>query len=959
MFFKSLLVITSLLFTNVLAAPAQAQQRENIVLLPIEVSPEYVNQENLIGVALQQSLSRNFNVFYGDQVEEALQAEYAKEDCSAETCVQNIAILFNGEIVVDASLQLVEKSTFLSVQFRNVITGELEGVVQESCDNCSFTELVKFIDQRTNNIQLKSSEGLTALLKNAPEPKEKVVKTAPVQVPKKDVVIPQRTSKRKPSKVSSPSYWKWGLGALVLGAGGGGGGGGDGPQTENFIDSDGDGYIDDNDAFPNDPSETTDSDGDGVGDNSDAFDNDPTETVDRDGDGVGDNSDAFDNDPTETVDRDGDGVGDNSDAYPNNPLTPTDLNGSPIELVSMLDFERASHRGVLDGENLVGGSFAYRIRTYQGNGDEDLELGREGQVCNVHCLLEYQESYVDADVALDFQSSDGGTEIVYAGFDLESFVISDQTYIYDAALGHDVMRALDLDDDGEAELYEWSAGEDHPTIIRGSGWGATFQPQTPRYLWYGTVIKDEEPVSVLTGLELYGIDFFEAGEGNDTGSYDFRGGLSGYYVNAADTMNISTSVYADVTLTTDYDLGTVTIASSNTEAVDDDRGDYSFLDFSATGSLQMGSWGNWSSGTDRLNFSSGPFVDDSDDNNIVSRIYARHFGPNGEEFGGAFTAIAGENGVNKGQQYIGAFGVADRRLISTALDGTTFDFQNTSFLETQRVKDEFSISSTLQPKFEITPGTTVVESRNRTGRTINIDFQLPSYAQFEASGINVLIDENLGDKIYSVQGRGLTGMFSTRGAQGDFDDFLAVQSNIEEGSYDAVIFSGLGKNLDDEYSTFQYAFGHETPRIIQAAKSTLNGTTFTGLSAGVYFDGTAGAPLVTQSDISISFGEGSNHQMMSTNTIVRNPEGDGVDVVIEDWVEQSELDFVFSLSMGDPTENPYSTSAPSLPLGFELSVHSSRSKWFGSTGQTIAGDFIFGQDKKLYTGAFVANEDNE
>jgi len=58
-------------------------------------------------------------------------------------------------------------------------------------------------------------------------------------------------------------------------------------------DSDGDGVPDDQDAFPNDPTETTDTDGDGVGDNGDAFPNDPTETTDSDGDGVGDNGDAF------------------------------------------------------------------------------------------------------------------------------------------------------------------------------------------------------------------------------------------------------------------------------------------------------------------------------------------------------------------------------------------------------------------------------------------------------------------------------------------------------------------------------------------------------------------------------------------------------------------------------------------------------------------------------------------
>ena len=82
------------------------------------------------------------------------------------------------------------------------------------------------------------------------------------------------------------------------------------------IDSDGDGTLDGNDAFPNDASEDTDSDGDGVGDNADAFPNDASETLDTDMDGVGDNADAFPNDASETLDSDMDGVGDNADAFP-------------------------------------------------------------------------------------------------------------------------------------------------------------------------------------------------------------------------------------------------------------------------------------------------------------------------------------------------------------------------------------------------------------------------------------------------------------------------------------------------------------------------------------------------------------------------------------------------------------------------------------------------------------------
>ncbi len=95
-------------------------------------------------------------------------------------------------------------------------------------------------------------------------------------------------------------------------------------------DSDGDGVVDTEDDFPDNPNETTDSDGDGVGDNSDEFPFDANETHDDDGDGVGNNTDAFPQDANETMDTDRDGVGDNSDAFPNNPNEWEDLDGDGI-----------------------------------------------------------------------------------------------------------------------------------------------------------------------------------------------------------------------------------------------------------------------------------------------------------------------------------------------------------------------------------------------------------------------------------------------------------------------------------------------------------------------------------------------------------------------------------------------------------------------------------------------------
>ena len=68
-----------------------------------------------------------------------------------------------------------------------------------------------------------------------------------------------------------------------------------------------------------------DTDGDGVADNEDAFPNEPTQWSDIDFDGYGDNPngrnpDAFPNNPLEWTDTDGDSHGDNSDIRPNDPV---------------------------------------------------------------------------------------------------------------------------------------------------------------------------------------------------------------------------------------------------------------------------------------------------------------------------------------------------------------------------------------------------------------------------------------------------------------------------------------------------------------------------------------------------------------------------------------------------------------------------------------------------------------
>ena len=96
-------------------------------------------------------------------------------------------------------------------------------------------------------------------------------------------------------------------------------------------DSDGDGWADTIDAFPNDSAEWLDTDGDGCGDNFDAVPQDPEECLDSDEDGYGDNSDLFPDDPKEFADKDGDGIGDSVDKCESSSGEDVAADGCPVE----------------------------------------------------------------------------------------------------------------------------------------------------------------------------------------------------------------------------------------------------------------------------------------------------------------------------------------------------------------------------------------------------------------------------------------------------------------------------------------------------------------------------------------------------------------------------------------------------------------------------------------------------
>ena len=157
---------------------------------------------------------------------------------------------------------------------------------------------------------------------------------------------------------------------------------GDGIGNNADPDQDNDGVVNLHDLYPLDPVEWNDADGDGVGDNADAFPYDRGESSDTDGDGVGDNSDAFPDDPAETIDTDNDGVGNNADALPFDSREWLDSDGDGIGDNADPDLDNDGVANGIDVHPLDAArseSYSYRINLPHGS-NQSMSLSSAGDI---------------------------------------------------------------------------------------------------------------------------------------------------------------------------------------------------------------------------------------------------------------------------------------------------------------------------------------------------------------------------------------------------------------------------------------------------------------------------------------------------------------------------------------------------------------------------------------------------
>ena len=173
-------------------------------------------------------------------------------------------------------------------------------------------------------------------------------------------------------------------------------------HRDSKTDSDGDGFVNDADAAPDDPKDWMDSDGDGLGDNADP---------DDDGDGFNDTEDRWPLDPLEWEDLDGDGVGDNADDAVEvqgslDPFRDAALRrvveqalgksaGDSISAEEMAGLQRLSLRGGLGVRDLTGMELATGLTRLYIYEDDVTDLSPIAELTNLKILVLFNNPIAD------------------------------------------------------------------------------------------------------------------------------------------------------------------------------------------------------------------------------------------------------------------------------------------------------------------------------------------------------------------------------------------------------------------------------------------------------------------------------------------------------------------------------------------------------------------------------------
>ncbi len=142
-------LITFPSISPVLAASAD-KFKEPIVLMPVRGIKLSQMELSTYRTAIAESLSREYTVFTGDEVDRIIEEIFEKEsreniDCDTEKCFQDIAIAFQSELIASTTVFPKEEVHLLKFEIINILDNKVIMARTETCEECGAGEIIDML----------------------------------------------------------------------------------------------------------------------------------------------------------------------------------------------------------------------------------------------------------------------------------------------------------------------------------------------------------------------------------------------------------------------------------------------------------------------------------------------------------------------------------------------------------------------------------------------------------------------------------------------------------------------------------------------------------------------------------------------------------------------------------------------------------------------------------------------
>ena len=128
-----------------------AKNKPRLVLLPLTGPGLRELDKQAYQTAIVDALLKEYEVFSGNQVLEKLKKQ-TEIECTAEACMQNIAIEFNGELVARGTVELKKERTYMvMIKIKNVFDDKDILSKAQECVNCSMNDVITMFYQMILN----------------------------------------------------------------------------------------------------------------------------------------------------------------------------------------------------------------------------------------------------------------------------------------------------------------------------------------------------------------------------------------------------------------------------------------------------------------------------------------------------------------------------------------------------------------------------------------------------------------------------------------------------------------------------------------------------------------------------------------------------------------------------------------------------------------------------------------